>query len=220
MTRRESELERLKQHLMSLSEALPALMERVQAEAAARAQPVAVGDAELERQRLAAFAAYLEHFSRIDGQILGPIDLRALLEQAMALARAEIAPKAKIIESYLDAPLVRANSRQLGHVFVSLLINAAQALSEGNPEANHVAVELDTTERGWARIAIADSGGGIADDVRPHIFEPMFSTKRGTGMGIGLAAVREIVEGLGGTITVESEPGQGSLFIVELPPAS
>lgn len=219
MTRRESELERLKQHLLSLSGSLPALMDRVKAEGEARGAPVAVGDAELERQRLSAFAAYLEHYSRIDGQVLGPINVRALLEQAVALARGEIEPKARVMETYLEAPLVRASSRQLGQVFVSLLINAAQALPAGNPEAHHVAIGLDSTEAGWARIAIADSGGGIAEDVRPRIFEPLFSTKRGAGMGIGLAVVREIVEGLGGTITVESEPGQGTLFVIELPPA-
>lgn len=219
MTRRETDLDQLKQHVLSLSENLSELMARVKAHAAARGETVDVGDAELERERLAAFAAYLEHYSRLDGQVLGPLDVRLVLGQAMALARGEIAPRARIYEAYLEAPLVRASTRQLGQVFVSLLINAAQALPEGNPDANHVAIELDTTDRGWARVAIADSGGGIAEDVRPHIFEPMFSTKRGQGLGVGLAAVREIVEGLGGTITVESEAGQGSLFIVELPPA-
>jgi len=52
-----------------------------------------------------------------------------------------------------------------------------------------------------------------------EFFEPLFSTKRGAGMGIGLAVVREIIEGLGGHISVESQPGFGTLFILELPPA-
>ena len=144
--------------------------------------------------------------------------MRTVLEQAVALARGEIAPKARVTASYLPAPLVRASSRQLGQVFVSLLINAAQAIPAGAPDAHHVGVELDTSEAGWARVAIADTGSGISAEVLPRIFEPLFSTKRGAGMGIGLAIVREVVEGLGGRISIESEPGHGTLFIIELPP--
>ena len=72
---------------------------------------------------------------------------------------------------------------------------------------------------GWARIAIADTGVGIAPDVLPHIFDALYSTKRGAGMGIGLALTREIIAGLRGKISVESTPGAGTMFIVELPPA-
>jgi signal transduction histidine kinase len=222
MERDEGELERLKARLLALSASLPELIERVraQAEAEGRTLPTPLVDAQLEGQRLAAFAAYLDHYSGVDGRTLGPLDLRAILEQAVALTRGEIEPKARFRASYLPAPLVRASTRQLGQVFVSLLINAAQALPAGAPHAHQVGVELDTSERGWAQVAIADTGSGIAADVLPHIFEPLFSTKRGAGMGIGLAIVREVIEGLGGRISVESEPGRGTLFIIELPPAS
>jgi signal transduction histidine kinase len=223
MDRDEGGLERLKAHLLALSVSLPELIERVRAQAEAQgntAIPAALIDAQAEGQRLAAFAAYLDHYSRVDGRTLGPLDVRAILEEAVALARGEIEPKARLRASYLPAPLVRASTRQLGQVFVSLLINAAQALPAGAPEANQVGVELDTSERGWARVAIADTGSGISADVLPHIFEPLFSTKRGAGMGIGLAIVREIVQDIGGGITVESQRGRGTLFIIELPPAS
>ena len=216
-------LERLKAHLLALSVSLPELIERVRAQAEAQGNttvPAALINAQAEGQRLAAFAAYLDHYSRIDGRTLGPLDVRAILEEAVALARGEIEPKARFRASYLPAPLVRASTRQLGQVFVSLLINAAQALPAGAPEAHQVGVELDTSERGWARVAIADTGSGISADVLPHIFEPLFSTKRGAGMGIGLAIVREIVHDIGGGITVESQRGRGTLFIIELPPAS
>jgi two-component system, NtrC family, sensor kinase len=202
---------------------LPELIERERAEAEAQGNttiPPALINAQAEGQRLAAFAAYLDHYSRVDGRTLGPVDVRAILEQAVALARGEIEPKARFRASYLEAPLVRASPRQLGQVFVSLLINAAQALPAGAPESHQVGVELDTSERGWARVAIADTGSGITADVLPHIFEPLFSTKRGAGMGIGLAIVREIVQDIGGRITVESQRGRGTLFIIELPPAS
>ena len=222
VTPAEGRLERLKAQLLALSESLPELIERVrtQADAAGRDTLVAsLVDAQEERDRLAAFAAYLDHYGGYQNTSLGPLDLRTVLEQAVALARGEIEPKAQLTASYLTVPLVRGSVRQLGQVFVSLLINAAQALPTGSPDAQRVDVELDTSEAGWARVAIADTGSGITADVLPHIFEPLFSTKRGAGMGIGLAVVREVVEELGGRVSVDSEPSRGTLFIVELPPA-
>src|ERR1043165_9172920 len=127
-------LEQLKAHLLALSVSLPELIERVRAQAEAQGNttiPAALIDAQAEGQRLTAFAAYLDHYSRIDGRTLGPLDVRDILEQAVALARGEIEPKARFRASYLPAPLVRASTRQLGQVFVSLLINAAPALPAG-----------------------------------------------------------------------------------------
>jgi two-component system, NtrC family, sensor kinase len=223
VSRNEDDLARVKAHLTALSLSLPELIERVRtlADAQGRSDTLtsALPDAHKEGQRLAAFGAYLDHYGRVDGRTLGPLDVREILEEAVALARGEIEQKARVGASYLPAPLVRANPRQLGQVFVSLLINAAQALPIGAPDAHHVDVELDTSEAGWARVAIADTGSGITADVLPHIFEPLYSTKRGAGMGIGLAIVREIIHGLGGRVSVESEPGRGTLFIIELPAA-
>lgn len=222
MRRDRDDLGRVQAHLTALSASLPALIDRLRDVADAHGHGGALAglpDAQQEGQRLAAFGAYLDHYSSSDGAAPGPLDVRQVLEGAVALARGEIDLKARIGASYLPAPLVHAHPGQLGQVFVSLLINAAQALPDGHRDDHRVGVELDTSEEGWARIAIADTGAGIAPDVLPHIFEPLYSTKRGAGMGIGLAIVREIVEGLGGRISVESEPGRGALFILELPAA-
>lgn len=221
VSRDEDELERVKAQLTALSASLPDLIERVRALAESHGHTLSppLPDAGKERQRLAALAAYLDRYGRVDGGTFGPLDVRVVLDEAVRLAHAEIAPKARVYVSYLSAPLVRANPNPLGHVFVSLLINAAQAMPAGAPDEHRVDVELDTSEAGWARVAIADTGPGIAADVLPHIFEPLYSTKRGAGTGMGLAIVRAIVHGLGGRVSVESELGRGTLFIVELPPA-
>jgi len=220
--RSEDGFERIKAHLLALSEALPALIDRMRARAAAEGRSDLLArpptDSNEVRERLASFAAYLDHYGRLDAHVLGPLDVRSVLEEAVTLTRGELGSKARLTESYLPAPLVRANPRLLGHVFVSLLVNAAQAMPDGDPAGNVVAVELDTNETGWARVAIADTGVGIHPDVLPLIFEPLFSTKRGAGTGIGLAIVREIVRGLRGRVSVESALGGGTMFVIELPP--
>jgi signal transduction histidine kinase len=223
VSRDEEELERAKAHLRSLQLSLPKLIEYLRELAKVYSRPdiiASLPNAQKEAERIAGLLAYVERYTRVDSQTSGAVDLRSVLEEVVALTRAEIERKGRVSIAYREAPAVRGNPRQLGHVCIALIINAAQSLLDGAPRDNYVAVELDTNpDDGWARIAIADSGTGIYPEDVPHIFEPLYSTKRGTGMGIGLAAVREIISGLGGRISVESVPGSGSLFIVELPPA-
>jgi len=224
---RDDALERLRAQLLALAESLPELVERAEAQARAIAdaegRPVVLTppliDAETERQRLLSFAAYLDHYGRFDTRAVGPISVREALEQALVLTRGEIEHKARYVASLGPAPLVHASPRQLGQIFVSLLVNAAQAIPERAPDKHKIAVELDTSPAGWARIAIADTGVGISAELLPQIFEPQFSTKRASGMGMGLAIVREIMSELGGYIHVESYLGGGTLFILEIPPA-
>ncbi len=222
MNRGSRELERLKAHLLTLSSTVPELIDQVRSRAAADGRPSlgeSLGDPAHERHRLASFAAYLDHYGRLDARTLGPLDLATVVEHAVALTRGELEAVARVQTVFEPVPLVRASARGLGQVFVSLLVNAAQAIAPGARDANHVVIEVDTTDEGWARVAIADSGTGISREHLLRIFEPLFSTKRGAGMGIGLAVVREIVEQFGGRISVESDPGFGTLFVIELPPS-
>lgn len=222
MGRNEDELERLKAHLRALSVSLPDLIERVQARADAIGHTVqpTLPDPDAERRRLTGFADYLDNYTKADTGTVEWTDLRVVLERAVALVRGEVEHKAQLTERYLPAPMVFANPQLLGHVFVSLLINAAQAIDAGSPGKNAIGVELDTTAQGWARVAIADTGHGIDPNILPLVFEPQFSTKRGSGMGIGLSLVREIIQNFGGGIIVDSTFGAGTMFVVELPPAS
>jgi signal transduction histidine kinase len=221
--RDEEELERAKRHLASLQLSFPQLIEYLRELAQLYSRPDIVAqlpNAQHEAERIAGLLAYIERYTRVDAQSFGAVDLRHVLEEAVALTRAEVERKGRVSVAYRDASPVRGNPRQLGHVFIALIVNAGQALVDGAPKDNYVAIELDTNpDNGWARVAIADSGTGLYPEDLPRIFEPLYTTKRGTGMGIGLAAVREIIRGLGGRISVESVPGSGSLFIVELPPA-
>ena len=112
-------------------------------------------------------------------------------------------------------PLVLADTQQLGHVFMNIIINAAQAM-DGCGTITLSTWESATKDR--VLIEIADTGPGISAENLEHIFEPFFTTKEeGKGTGLGLSVVYGIVENHGGSITARSIPGRGSTFTIELP---
>jgi signal transduction histidine kinase len=116
-----------------------------------------------------------------------------------------------------DVPPVRLESELMEHVITNLLTNAAQA----SPSGAVVTVKTrlaDTAEGQKAEIAVIDRGSGIDAKHLENIFNPFFTTKP-QGVGLGLAIVSKIVDEHGGQITVESTPGEGSVFRVYLPVA-
>ena len=102
------------------------------------------------------------------------------------------------------------NESRLGQVFLNLIVNAAQAIPEGNAEAN--SIELRTREVDGQVVAeIADSGGGIPAEIMGRIFTPFFTTKPvGQGTGLGLSICHRIVNEFGGDITIDSTVGKGT----------
>jgi CheY-like chemotaxis protein len=106
---------------------------------------------------------------------------------------------------------------RLVQVFLNLLLNASQAIDEGDA-AHHVIRVRTWAEGGEVCASVSDTGTGIAPEHLRRLFEPFFTTKpMGVGTGLGLAICRSIVEGHKGRIEVESEPGRGSCFTVRLP---
>jgi CheY-like chemotaxis protein/anti-sigma regulatory factor (Ser/Thr protein kinase) len=106
-------------------------------------------------------------------------------------------------------------------VFINLLVNAAQAVPEGNTDANEIRVKTSTSAEGKAVIEVRDTGCGIPAAQLGRIFDPFFTTKPvGIGTGLGLAICHNIVGALGGEISVESREGAGTCFRIELPAAS
>jgi len=113
---------------------------------------------------------------------------------------------------------VDGNESRLGQVFLNLIVNAAQAIPEGHAEANQITVTTGT-ENGWIVAEIRDTGPGIPPDVLAKLFTPFFTTKpAGQGTGLGLMICQRIVHGLGGQMSVESTPGEGTVFKVSLRP--
>jgi signal transduction histidine kinase len=161
----------------------------------------------------------LKLFSRHQEPETGAVELEPLLESMLRMARNEIRHRAQVVKSYAKTPRVRGSESRLGQVFLNLLINAAQAIPEGNARNNTIRVGTSVDTAGNAVIEIADTGAGMPPDVLRHLFTPFFTTKpHGVGTGLGLAISHRIVTNLGGAIQVESTVGQGTTFRVTLPP--
>ena len=108
---------------------------------------------------------------------------------------------------------IEGDEDQLRQVFTNLIVNGLQAMEDGGTLSISTAIDR---EAGWYSISIGDSGIGISADIRERLFTPFFTTKpRGTGLG--LAVSYGIIKDHSGDIRVESEPGHGAEFIVQLP---
>lgn len=114
-----------------------------------------------------------------------------------------------------DLPKVPSDVQQLNHVFMNIILNAAEAM-EGSGQLR---VETVPSENGCGiLIRISDTGPGIPEDALPHVFEPFFTTKeQGKGTGLGLSLAYGIIENHGGRIWAESKIGEGTAFTIELP---
>ena len=177
-----------------------------------------LGDARVAADRVRQIVRDLKIFSRHEEEALHAVDLRAMLESTLRMARNEIRHRARLVTEYADGLLARGSDSRLGQVFLNLLVNAAQAIPEGNVEAHTIRVTTRRAAPGRATVEIADTGHGMSQETVRRLFTPFFSTKApGEGTGLGLAIAHRIVTGLGGTIDVESAPGKGTMFRVSLP---
>ena len=147
--------------------------------------------------------------------------LHAMLDQAIDRFDREksgAAASVTVFKNYSpDVPPVNIETELMEHVITNLLSNAAQA----SPAGAVVTVKTrltDTAEGQKAEIAVIDRGSGIDPKHMENIFNPFFTTKA-AGVGLGLSIVSKIVDEHGGQITVESTPGEGSVFHVYLPVA-
>jgi PAS domain S-box-containing protein len=168
-------------------------------------------------ERVAAIVRDLRMFSRTNTEGGGATELRRVLESSIKIAENEIRHRARLVVDIHEVPPGEASEARLGQVFLNLLVNAVQALPEGEPEKHEVRIVARVTPS-TIEVDVADTGAGIAPEIRARIFEPFFTTKPlGVGTGLGLSICQSIVTSQGGSITVSSEVGKGTTFRVSLP---
>ncbi|MET0339478.1 MAG: ATP-binding protein [Polyangiales bacterium] len=152
-----------------------------------------------------------------EGAAVETADLARVADEAVAL----VAPQKDLRRITLERRVhgerfdVRGSAHELTQIALNLLLNAADAVGgEG-----HILVEL-TREGDTCALGVSDSGPGIAEEIRAHLFEPFATTKpQGQGTGLGLAVCHAIVARLGGSIEGENLPHRGARFTVRLPSA-
>lgn len=181
----------------------------------------AVRDALGGAERIRKIVGELRSFSLRSGpEVCRAIDVADVLEAATELARGEVRHRARLERLYSPVPKVLADAAKLTQVFVNVLVNAAQAIPEERTASGAGLITLRTgvTEDGRVGVEITDSGLGIDEEVRQRMFEPFFTTKaddRGTGLGLFVSL--GIVTGFGGSIEVDSDPGEGTTMRILLP---
>ncbi|WP_373047056.1 ATP-binding protein [Vulgatibacter sp.] len=183
---------------------------------------VALQEAVSGSDRVRQIVQDLKTFSRSDeGECQGPLDVREVLAASLSIARQELKHRALLEQELGPTPPVVANDGRLGQVFLNLLVNAAQAIPEGNAGEQRIRVVTRTAPSGRAVIEVHDTGAGIPEAIRERIFDPFFTTKpAGLGTGLGLSICRNLVAQMGGRLSFTSEVGRGTTFVVELPPAA
>lgn len=153
-------------------------------------------------------------------EVLDPVQIIGTIEDTLELVRPHFARERIQIETrFPDFPLppVLSASGELDDVWLNLLLNAHDALV-GVENARIILEVAHVPGEPVITVTVGDNGSGIPDELLEDIFRPFFTTKPvGEGTGLGLHFCLQVMERLGGTISVESEPGAGTLFTVNLP---
>jgi signal transduction histidine kinase len=165
-------------------------------------------------QRTKAIVTALHNYSRTDDESVVDFDIDRSIDDSLELLRHLLKDKT-VTKRYGDVGRVRGHAGQVNQVFMNLLTNAAQALSD----VDDATITIETTGSADAvEVRIKDNGQGISPEVLPRIWDPFFTTKDvGEGTGLGLSIVHELVERHGGTIECATTLGAGTEFTVVLP---
>jgi PAS domain S-box-containing protein len=160
---------------------------------------------------------------------VGPVDLSRIVDEMLSLLKVSVTKRA-VIEAHFDQdlPATCASAGQLRQIAMNLITNASDAIGDRDGVIR-VSTRLVTLKRPsggslsgtlpdgeYLQLEVSDTGRGMSPQTQAQVFDPFFTTKS-AGRGLGMAVVQGIVRSLGGAIHLESEPGQGTTFLVLLP---
>jgi len=171
-----------------------------------------------EAERAATIVKNLLSFARRQEGERTPLSVRALLDSTLALLRNQL--MAHKVEATLEVepglPDLEVSPNQIKQVFVNIINNACQAIASDAP-SGRIWITAKRLHESVA-VSVTDSGPGMPEEIASRVFEPFFTTKpEGAGTGLGLSISQGIVKEHGGRITLETPPGGGATFTVELP---
>lgn len=180
----------------------------------------ALEETDASLRRIGEFVRNMRSQSRNLGNETAQFDPHEAAREALALLEPQARAAGVALElQAVPLPHIYGDALRFGQVLSNLAQNAIHACEERrDPRGSRVVVSLAATPRGLL-VQVHDNGSGIAPEVLPKIFEPLFTTKPiGKGTGLGLPIIRDIVKGyFGGEIGLETQPGRGTTFFVNLP---
>ncbi len=199
----------------------------LQAQPAAPAEPAsatqtlqALADAQAGAERIEEIVRDLGTFARPSEAQSLPVDVQQVLELSVKLAMLEIRHRAQLVRDYAEVPEVTADKALLSQVFLNLLVNAAHSIPEGAARSNEIRLRIRGSEQA-VLVQIQDTGEGIPASGIEHAFDSFSPPgELGKRMELGLAINHSLVSQMGGSITMESNPGRGTTFSIRLPVAT
>ena len=164
-------------------------------------------------RRMAGLVGALRDFASLDEAEMQKFDLRTGLDSTLSLIHREKIGNAQVVKDYEEIPPIYCRAQQVNQVFMTLLVNAFEAMQGEGTLRIHTAVNGN-----HVNVGISDTGKGIPRDQISKLFDIGFAAKSSRmGMGLGLPTSRNIIDRHGGALSVESEVGQGTTFRISLP---
>ncbi|MBD1877651.1 response regulator [Coleofasciculus sp. FACHB-T130] len=195
--------------------------------------PKLLGSMKIGAERIREIVQSLRNFSRVDEAQMKPVNIHDGLDSTLLILNNRLKSKAdypgiQIVKEYGKLPPVECYAGQMNQAFINVLSSVIDALEEydhkRSPEEIHfsrstIRICTEVTDRGFVTIQIIDNGPGIAEEVRPHLFDPFFTPKtNGKSTKVGLSLTYQIVVNQhGGQMQCISAPGQGTKFIIAIP---
>ncbi len=179
-------------------------------------------------ERIRGIVQSLRTFSRLDEAEMKEVDIHEGIESTLLILQHRLKSKQdhktiELIQNYATLPKVICYAGQLNQVFMNLLANAIDALSEGVAKGlvstPTISIATEILENNWIAIRIADNGIGMDSNIQQRLFDPFFTTKPvGVGTGLGLSiSYQVVVDRHGGKLYCTSEVGKGTEFVIEIP---
>jgi len=198
------------------------LSEEIEVDYLAEEVPSAIKQSLEGIDRISKIVRSMKDFSHPGTDHLESIDLNNSIESTINVSRNEWKYVAEMITAFdSNLPLVPCYPGELNQVILNIIVNAAHAIADSRDESDPLGTITISTKQvdDDVEICIADSGSGMPDEVKKRIFEPFFTTKgvgKGTGQGLAIAYA-VIVDKHKGSVTVDSESGKGTTFVIRLP---
>ncbi|CBN56973.1 sensor histidine kinase [Kamptonema sp. PCC 6506] len=180
--------------------------------------PKILSSMKIGADRIRELVISLRNFSRLDECEMKITDIREGIDSTLVILNYRLKHGIKIIKEYGELPPLNCYPAQLNQVFMNIISNGIDALEELGNSAPTIWINAEVFESNCVKVKIRDNGPGMPPEIQENIFDPFFTTKSiGKGTGLGLAISHQIITKHQGTIEVDSQPGEGTEFVITLP---